>query len=60
MVVMNGAVAEQVKRDADGRILFESEEEFDTYSRNLLGVDEETYALLLAEAEAELRAESGI
>jgi hypothetical protein len=39
-------------------IVFENDEELDDYSRKLLGVDHETYRLLLAEAEAELMAES--
>jgi hypothetical protein len=34
-----------------------TEKELDRYSMNLLGVDEKTYTRLLAEAEAELRAE---
>jgi hypothetical protein len=52
-------LARNIETDKQGRTNHVSftEEELDRYSMDLLGVDEKTYTLLLAEAEAELRAE---
>jgi hypothetical protein len=62
MLVMNSPIVEQTRIDDSGKrmVVFETDEELDDYSRKLLGVDKETYKLLLAEAEAELLAESGL